>query len=53
MVLPRYWPNQVLSNLDGIRVTGEQAAAYAEQNKALELDYYDIVCTATLGPIPQ
>ncbi|MFH1185221.1 MAG: hypothetical protein V1755_09325 [Chloroflexota bacterium] len=52
MVLPRYWPNQVLSNLDGIRVTGEQAAAYAQQNRSLELEYYDIVCTATFGPIP-
>jgi hypothetical protein len=52
MVLPRYWPTQVLGSLDGIRVTGEQAAAYAAQNKALELDYYDIVCAPTLGPIP-
>lgn len=52
MVLPRYWPNQVLANLDGVRVTGEQAAAYAEQNKAAELEYYDIVCSPSLGPIP-
>jgi len=52
MVLPRYWPSQVLQNLDGIRLTGEQAAAYAEQNKATELDYYDIVCASSLGPIP-
>jgi hypothetical protein len=52
MVLPRYWPSQVLPSLDGIRLTGEQAAAYAEQNKATELDYYDIVCAPSLGPIP-
>ncbi len=52
MTLPRYWPYQVLPNLDLIRVTGEQAAAYAEQNKAVELEYYDIVCSPTYGPIP-
>jgi hypothetical protein len=52
MVLPRYWPGQVLQNLDAIRLTGEQAAAYAQQNRALELDYYDIVCGPNLGPIP-
>jgi hypothetical protein len=52
MVLPRYWPSQVLPNLDGIRLTGEQAAAYAEQSRATELEYYDIVCSTSLGPIP-
>jgi len=52
MVLPRYWPTQVLGNLDGIRVMGEQASAYATQNKATELEYYDIVCAPTLGTIP-
>jgi len=52
MVLPRYWPSQVLGNLDGIRQTGEQAAANAEQGKSIELEYYDIVCAPTLGPIP-
>jgi hypothetical protein len=52
MVLPRYWPQQVLGNLDSIRVMSEQAAAYAEQNRATELEYYDIVCGPALGPIP-
>ena len=52
MVLPRYWPSQVLENLDTIRIMGEAAAAYAEQNKATELEYYDIICSPTLGPIP-
>ncbi len=52
MVLPRYWPSQVLENLDTIRIMGEEAAAYAEQNKATELEYYDIICSPTLGPIP-
>jgi hypothetical protein len=52
MVLPRYWPDQVLANLDSIRIIGEQAAAYAEQNKSTEMEYYDIVCAPSLGPIP-
>jgi hypothetical protein len=26
--------------------------AYAEQNKEVELEYYDIVCAPTYGPIP-
>jgi hypothetical protein len=51
MVLPRYWPGQVLPNLDTIRAIGEQAASYAEQNRATELEYYDIVCSGRLGPI--
>ena len=52
MVLPRYWPYQVQANLDVVRNIGNDAAAYAEQNKATELEYYDIMCAATLGPIP-
>jgi hypothetical protein len=52
MTLPRYWPNQVLANLDDIRVMGNDAAAYAEQNRATELEYYDIVCASAHGPIP-
>jgi hypothetical protein len=52
MVLPRYWPQQVLANLDAIRLLGEQAADYAEQHRAAELEYYDILCAQTLGPIP-
>jgi hypothetical protein len=51
MVLPRYWPEQVLGNLDTVRVIGDQAAAYAQQNKATELQYYSIACEAKLGPI--
>ena len=52
MVIPRYWPYQVQANLDTVRNIGKDAAAYAEQNKATELDYYDIMCAPTLGPIP-
>ena len=52
LTLPRYWPTQVLAQLDTIRMMGNDAAAYAEQNKAIELEYYDIVCAPTYGSIP-
>ncbi len=52
MVLPRYWPSQVLTSLDTVRAIGDQAAAYADQNKSTELDYYNIICAPTYGPIP-
>jgi peptidoglycan/xylan/chitin deacetylase (PgdA/CDA1 family) len=52
MVIPRYWPYQVRAELDNVRSIGKEAAAYAEQNKAIELEYYDIVCAPTLGAIP-
>ena len=52
MVIPRYWPYQVRGELDNIRNLGKEAAAYAEQNKATELEYYDIMCTPVLGPMP-
>jgi hypothetical protein len=52
MVLPRYWPSQVQAELDVIRTIGKDAAAYAEQNKAAELEYYDIMCAPTMGAIP-
>ena len=51
MVLPRYWPYQVQANLDSVRTIGNEAAAYAEQNKTVELDYYDIMCAPTYGPL--
>ena len=52
MVLPRYWPYQVQASLDTVRTIGNEAAAYAEQNKATELEYYDIMCAPTYGAIP-
>ena len=51
MVLPRYWPYQVQASLDTVRTIGNEAAAYAEQNKATELEYYDILCAPTYGAI--
>jgi len=52
MVIPRYWPYQVRSELDNVRNIGKEAAEYAEQNKATELEYYDIVCAPTMGALP-
>jgi len=51
MVLPRYWPYQVQASLDTVRTIGNEALAYAEQNKATELEYYDIMCAPTYGAI--
>lgn len=52
MTLPRYWSTNVLENIDTVRIMGDEAAVYAQQNKAVELEYYDIVCAPTYGPIP-
>jgi hypothetical protein len=52
MTLPRYWDTDIRSHLDDIRTIGKDATAYAEQNKANELDYYNIMCAPRLGPIP-
>jgi hypothetical protein len=52
MVLPRYWDTDAITHVDKVIQIGQDAAAYAGQNKAIELEYYDIVCTPTLGPIP-
>ncbi len=52
MTLPRYWSADARANIDTVRAIGNEAASYAEQNKAVELEYYDIVCTPTYGPIP-
>ena len=52
MTLPRYWDTDARSYLDEVRVIGQDATAYAEQNKAVELEYYDIVCAPEYGAIP-
>ena len=52
MVLPRYWDVDARAHIDTVMQVGEQAAAYAQQNKSTELEYYDIVCAPTYGPIP-
>jgi hypothetical protein len=52
MTLPRYADVNARGELDNVRTVSDQAAQYAEQNKAIELEYYDIVCAPTYGPIP-
>lgn len=52
MVLPRYWDVDARAHLDEVRIIGQQAAAYVQQNKATELEYYDIMCAPTFGTIP-
>jgi hypothetical protein len=52
MTLPRYWSASARENIDTVRTIGQEAAQYAEQNKAVELEYYDIVCAPDYGPIP-
>ena len=52
MVLPRYWDTDAYAHIDEVRNMGKQAAAYASQNKATELEYYDIVCKSVTGEIP-
>ena len=52
MVLPRYWDTDARAHIDEVRQIGNAAAAYADSNKASELEYYDIVCAPTYGAMP-
>ncbi len=52
MTLPRYTDINARGELDHVSQIGDQASAYAEQNKAIELEYYDIVCAPAYGAIP-
>ena len=52
MVLPRYWDTNAIQQISNVVQMGQDAAKYAEQNKATELEYYDITCKAQYGPIP-
>lgn len=51
MTLPRYWSSDAGKHIDEVRLIGQEAAAYAEANKAIELEYYDIICAPAYGPI--
>ncbi len=52
MTLPRFWPYEALKSIDQVRIMGNEAAAYAQANEAIETEYYDIVCAPTYGPLP-
>jgi hypothetical protein len=49
MTLPRYSPDEILSSIDLVRMTGNEARAYAETHKAAELEYYDTICEPIYG----
>jgi hypothetical protein len=51
MTLPRYWDTDIRSHIDEVRQIGKEAASQASKSKATELEYYDIMCKAKLGPI--
>ena len=52
MVLPRYWDTDAIIHIPEVLQASQEAAAYAEENRATELEYYDIACTAQYEPIP-
>lgn len=52
MTLPRFPADEALNAIDAVRVTGDESAAYQEANKAVEINYYDLICKSTHGPIP-
>jgi hypothetical protein len=52
LTLPRYWDTDARSHLDEVRNISSAAAAYATKNKATELEYYDISCAPSAGPMP-
>lgn len=51
MTLPRYWSPDARNHIDEVRQIGQQAAAYAESNRAAEVDYYNLVCAPTYGEL--
>jgi hypothetical protein len=52
MVLPRYWDTDAITHVNEVIQVGQEAKAYAGQNKPVEMQYYNIACTAQYGPIP-
>ena len=52
MTLPRYSQDQVLDVIDQVRLTGNEAAEFAKNNKAAEFEYYDTVCQPIYGRMP-
>ncbi len=49
MVLPRYWDTDALYHIDTVRQIGKEYAAISQQQRDIELDYYDIVCSTEFG----
>ncbi len=52
LTLPRYWSPDARNHIDTVRQIGAEAAVYAEQVRATEIEYYDIACSPAYGPLP-
>jgi len=52
LTLPRYWDTDALIHINTVTQIGDEAAAYAAQNRATELEYYDLVCAPNYGALP-
>jgi peptidoglycan/xylan/chitin deacetylase (PgdA/CDA1 family) len=52
MTLPRYWNTTAINEMDNVRIIGKEAAEQAELNKAVELQYYEVMCKPLIGEIP-
>jgi hypothetical protein len=52
MVLPRYWDTDASTHIDQVRQIGQQAAAQAEQDRTVEMEYYNSACVSVTGPMP-
>ncbi len=51
--LPRYWDTDIREHLDDILNISDEAEAYGALNKAVELEYYDILCSQEHGGLAQ
>lgn len=52
MTLPVYSPQEALAAVDVVRMIGNEASVYAQENKAAEIEYYENVCEVSHGKIP-
>lgn len=52
MTLPRYWSMDAAYRIDDVIAIGDDAAAEAEKNRSVELEYYDVMCKPRTGEIP-
>jgi hypothetical protein len=52
MTLPVFSPSEALTAIDLVRAVGKAAAAYAQDYKEIEHEYYEIVCSEEYGPMP-
>ena len=50
-VIPRYWDTDASEHVDTVRQIGKAAKEYYESNRAVEVEYYDIVCKPIMGDL--